>query len=100
MASSLNNPQWLEWRNTLMGEGVSRQAYAATLPPDRFYCLLDELPVHLIPRRSGRSIWSRPEDRRSRLHLRLRPRLRLNPECIVCEAGQLPDELASRKDLL
>jgi len=44
MASSLintaNNPPWLEWMTTLMGEvsggSASRHTYAATLPPDRF----------------------------------------------------------------
>lgn len=71
--------------------GVSRHTYAATLPPDRFYCLLDELPLHLIPRRGQRS-WQLPEDRQQNFYL--------NPDCIVCTAGQLPDELASRKELL
>ena len=32
----------------LTGE-VSRQSHSATFPPDRFYCLLDELPLHLVP---------------------------------------------------
>jgi hypothetical protein len=54
MASSLNNPAWWEWMTTLMG-GVSLRSNAATLPPDRFYCLLDELPLHLIPQSSLRS---------------------------------------------
>jgi hypothetical protein len=92
MASSLNNPAWLEWMTTLMGEvsgpGVSRRNYAATLPPDRFYCLLDELPFHLIPQRAVRS-WRLQENRDQCFYL--------NPECILCTAGQLPDELASRK---
>ena len=55
MASSLDNSAWLQWMTTLMG-GVSRQSYAATFPPDRFYCLLDELPLHLIPQRALRVI--------------------------------------------
>jgi len=55
MASSLNNSVWLEWMTTLMG-GVSRQTYGAMLPPDRFYCLLDELPLHLIPQRALRPL--------------------------------------------
>ncbi len=90
MASSVDNSAWLKWVTTLMG-GVSRQAYAATLPPDRFYCLLDELPLHLIPQRVISS-----------LHLqegRHRP-LYLNPECILCPAGQLPEEFASQRELL
>jgi hypothetical protein len=90
MASSLNNSAWLEWMTTLMG-GVSRQAYAATLPPDRFYCLLDELPLHLVPQRTLRSL-QHQEDRNQPLYL--------NPECILCAARQVPDELASQAALL
>jgi len=89
MASSLNNTAWLDWMTTLMG-GVSRHTYAATLPPDRFYCLLDELPLHLIPQRSRRALSRRDE----------RQPLFLNPECKVCPAEQSPDEFASRQDLL
>jgi hypothetical protein len=70
---------------------VSRYAYAATFPPDRFYCLLEELPVHLIPQRFRRSIRI-PGDRSQRLYL--------NSDCIVCDAGQIPDELAGREALL
>ena len=87
MASSLNNPAWLEWMTTLIG-GVSRQTHAATFPPDRFYCLLDELPLHLIPQRILRSLQheeERPQD------------LYLNPECIVCADGELPKEIALRQ---
>lgn len=69
--------------------GVSRHSYAATLPPDHFYCLLDELPLHLIPR----SVF-----KRLRRH-RHRP-LYLNSDCIVCSDGRLPEELASCEELL
>ena len=71
--------------------GVSRQTYAAALPPDRFYCLLDELPLHLIPQRALGAL---------RLQKNRDQRLYLNPECILCGAGQVPDELASRRPLL
>ncbi len=102
MASELNNPAWLEWMTTLMAgslptqaaltqRGVSRHTYAATFPPDRFYCLLDELPLHLIPQRVFKLL-QRQEDGQPTLHL--------NPECILCADGQSPEELASRKDLL
>jgi len=74
---------------TLMG-GVSRQNYAATLPPDRFYCLLDDLPLHLIPQRMFRSL--RRQDWRQPLYL--------NPECILCTDGEVPDELRSQETLL
>ena len=99
MASSVNNTAWLEWMTTLMGglspaqvtrEEVSRHTYAATFPPGFFYCLLDELPLHLIPRRVFKSLllqedWQQP--------------LYLNPECILCAGGQLPEELALKKEL-
>jgi hypothetical protein len=99
MASSLNNPAWLEWMTTLMEESsptgaprgaVSRHAYAAAFPPGLFYCLLDELPLHLLPRRVSKSL---------QLH-GTQQTLYFNPECILCSEGQLPGELASRKELL
>ena len=75
---------------TLLG-GVSRQTYAATLPPDRFYCLLDELPLHLIPQRVLRALHSRKN--------LLRP-LYLNPHCVLCPARDVPPELDDREELL
>ena len=68
--------------------GVSRQTCAAKFPQDRFYCLLDELPLHLVPRPalaakshdSGRALF-------------------LNPECRLCVGEALPEELASQKEL-
>ncbi len=70
--------------------GVSRQAYAATFPPDRFYCLLDELPLHLIPRGALRRLRLRREHGRE---------LFLNPECVLCSGDELPGELASDREL-
>lgn len=90
MASSLNNPAWVEWVTTLMG-GASRHTYAATLAPDRFYCLLDELPLHLIPQRVFKSPQRQPDQHKS---------LVFNPDCVLCTDGQLPDELKSREELL
>src|SRR5271165_1142447 len=90
MASSVDNSAWLKWMTSLLG-GVSRQAYAATLPPDRFYCLLDELPLHLIPQRVLRALHSQGD--------LLRP-LYLNPNCVFCPAGDVPPELAERRELL
>ena len=71
--------------------GVSRHTLTATLPPDRFHCLLDELPLHLIPELVFKTS-QLPEGGRQPLFL--------NPYCTLCEEGQLPDELASRRDLL
>jgi len=88
MAASINNSAWLKWITALVG-GQSRQAQAAAFPPDRFYCLLDELPLHLVPRRTVRAMraWRDEE-------------LFLNPECMVREAEDLPEEFATRTDLL
>ncbi len=71
--------------------GVSRQTHAATFPPDRFYCLLDELPLHLIPRRDRHLLQQQGNPQQQ---------LYLNPQCTICPAGQIPDELQSRWDLL
>jgi hypothetical protein len=90
MATSLNNPAWVEWMTTLMG-GASRQTYAATLPPDRFYCLLEELPLHLIPQRALKSLQRQDDQAKNFV---------LNPDCVLCTDGQLPDELESRRELL
>jgi hypothetical protein len=88
MASSLNNAPWMEWVEKLMG-GVSRQAYAATFPPDRFYCVLDELPLHLIPQRTLRAL---------RVH-NDQP-LYLNPKCVLRPASELPDGLPCQKEVI
>jgi len=68
---------------------ASRQSYAATFPPDRFYCLLDELPLHLIPRHGLTSLYSRDN-----------ATLFLNPNCVFCSQGELPDDLEDDRDLL
>jgi hypothetical protein len=88
MAASINNSAWLEWMAGRMG-GESRQTQSAAFLPDRYYCLLDELPGHLIPRpaftpeseETGRALF-------------------LNPECQFCAAGELPNEFVVRKDEL
>ncbi len=89
MASSVNNSAWLEWIAGLMG-GVSRQTHAATFPPDRFYCLLDELPLHLIPQGMRRILQGEESPQP----------LYLNPECMIGPAERIPDDLISRRDLL
>jgi hypothetical protein len=90
MASQLSNTAWLEWIASLMGT-ASRQTYTATLPPDRFHCLLDELPLHLIPQDFLRS---------GRVSKILEQPLFLNPQCSIYPAGQWPDELADREELV
>jgi hypothetical protein len=87
MASSINNPAWLEWMAGLMG-GVSREKHFATLPPDRFYCLLDDLPAHLMPRPGLGITTSNGRD------------LVLNPDCALYAMPELPEEFAVQGDLL
>lgn len=87
MASPVTDTAWLQWIAKLTG-GASRQRCAATFPPDSFYCLLDELPLHLIPR------WFL-ESRRFRI---CEPELFLNPNCHLCQAGQLPTDLDLRAE--
>ena len=88
MASSINNSGWLEWVAGLMG-GASRQNYSATFPPDRFYCLLDDLPFHLVPGAAWAAQRNRSEGRD----------LCLNPDCQLHAAGELPQELRSQPEL-
>lgn len=71
--------------------GVSQQSYPATLPPDRFHCLLDELPLHLIPRHALAA---------TRLHCDEEQPLFLNPDCVICPEGQIPDALKAQRRLL
>jgi hypothetical protein len=91
MASQVKDAAWLEWIAGLMGVG-SRHSHSATLPPGQFHCLLDELPLHLIPQRQlesqwwGQNQWRRP--------------LFLNPQCSVLPAGLVPKELESHRHLL
>lgn len=70
--------------------GVSRQAHAATFPPDRFYCLLDEVPAHLVPQQAFRAMQAQRDG----------AALSLNPNCQVRSAEDLPDEFVQRKELL
>jgi len=88
MASQVKDTAWLGWIAGLMGVG-SRQTLTATLPPSQFHCLLDELPLHLIPRRQLES----PDEQNS-------AQLVVNPQCAVLPAGQMPAELESQRDLL
>jgi hypothetical protein len=69
---------------------ASRQRFTAMLPGNRFHCLLDELPFHLIP--------SRALDR-EQAHCLLSQSLFLNPLCSVLPAGHVPTELQSHAEL-
>lgn len=86
----MNNAAWVEWMSSMMG-GVSRLSHAATFPPDRFYCLLDELPLHLI-RRSFRRELQKDEGKDESL--------RLNPDCWVVSGEEIPGEFCKHDELL
>jgi hypothetical protein len=89
MASPVRETAWLEWITGLMG-AVSRRGYAAALPPQKFHCLLDELPLHLIPQ---------PARTRLRQYNFSEP-LFLNPDCLLLPAGEVPPELQANRRLL
>jgi hypothetical protein len=91
MATQIKDAAWLEWIAGLMGAG-SRQTITATLPPGRFYCLLDELPLHLVSRRQL-ELQSCSQDM-------FRQPLFLNPQCSILPNGQVPEELDERRNLL
>src|SRR5579864_8302303 len=88
MAASIKDSAWLDWIASLMG-GASRQRHAATFPPDYYWCLLDELPLHLIP---AGSLPPAPLDRRQEFVL--------NPLARILTQGQLPAELLPHSSLL
>jgi hypothetical protein len=87
MATPVNNSTWLQWMASLMGG--PRQTYAATFPPDRYYCLLEELPLHLVPQPQRKFLDESPNTE-----------LVLNPACILRWADDVPDELSARRDLM
>jgi hypothetical protein len=89
MAAPVKDAAWMEWVATLLC-GASRQTYAATFPPDRFYCLLDELPLHLLPRGASNAF----------VQDYLSEPLSLNPHCLIVPAGQLPEGVISQPELV
>ncbi len=89
MASQLRESARFDWTANLRA-GASRQSYTATLPSDRFHCLLDELPLHLIPQ-SFRSSDRRENPDRD---------YHLNPDCSILPAGEIPTELEVYRHLL
>ncbi len=91
MATQVNNPVWLEWVTGLMG-GVSRQTQAAAFPPGRYYCLLDELPLHLLAVRERQFLRATGDAGDHGLSF--------NPNCSVRAAEDLPEELIPHRELL
>ncbi len=60
---------------------------AAALPPERYWCSLDELPIHLLPRMSA-------------CHQELNQVGFWNSDCLILPAEQLPQELVSQPSLV
>jgi len=89
MASLVKDAAWLEWIGSLLGAGP-RQTQSAMLPREQFHCLLDELPVHLIPRTALDLPASFGDEQP----------LFFNQQCSVLPPGQVPAELESKTDLL
>jgi hypothetical protein len=50
MVSPVKDAAWLEWMARLLGE-PAQQPPSTRLPASQFYCLLDEQPTHLVPKR-------------------------------------------------
>jgi hypothetical protein len=73
-----------------MGAGP-RQTGHATLPPDQFHCLLDELPLHLIPQKTSSKDCSQRN---------FTQQLFFNPDCLVLPAGKLPEEIEAQRHLV
>jgi len=89
MAASVKDSAWLDWIASLMG-AASRQTLTAMLPPQEFHCLLDELPLHLIPQSFlNREYWRQ----------QLSQPLYLNPNCVVLPPGRVPQDLQARASL-
>ena len=84
MATSLENPDWLGWLSNLVVEPSVRPA---ALAPEKFFCLLDHLPLHLLPSRTQRPL---PRERV----------LFVNPCCSFAPAGLLPEEVRESSALL
>lgn len=70
---------------------ASRQRHTAALPTGKFHCLLDELPLHLIP--ADILGLKSPEDMPSQP-------LSLSPNCSILPAGEIPSQFQARGNLL
>ncbi|HTS37150.1 MAG TPA: hypothetical protein VMH04_15855 [Candidatus Solibacter sp.] len=86
--TSVSTAAWLDWITNLMG--TSRQSHAATFPADRYFCLLDELPLHLVPLAARARLHSYDERETAPV---------LNPECLFSYGESLPQDLSALKEL-
>ena len=90
MASPVTNSDWLAWVARLVSAAPELKC-APAYPADQFHCLLDELPLHLVPQSFSPSLRSLAERREG---------LVLNPDCEVLYGTHLPQELSSPHDTL
>ncbi len=87
MASPIKDTAWLEWIGNLVG--AASRPRAVTLPPSQFHCLLDDLPLHLIPGRMFDGVLLSESEP-----------IFFNPSCSVLPAGELPAAFRRPPDLL
>lgn len=81
MATSIENPDWAVWLSSVLEEG--RPNSATTMPFDRFYCVLDDLPLHLIPKYARFPCCPSNDTE-----------LFLSRNCILLSGGNVPPDLA------
>jgi len=89
MVSPVKDAAWMEWITRLMGESPARDAGRATLPSSAFYCLLDEQPTHLVPKRFLAD---------ATLDTSHSP-LVVNPHCFFARHGEVPSGLTDCTEL-
>jgi hypothetical protein len=94
MAAPVTNSDWLSWVARLVSAAPDPEcapAYPQPYPNDRFHCLLDELPLHLVPQSSSPFLRSLAERREGFF---------INPDCQFFLGDQLPHELSSHREML
>jgi hypothetical protein len=85
MAASIENPYWLGWLSSLVVE--QDLTPPAAFAPAKFFCLLNDLPLHLLPHREQCAL---PGERV----------LFVNPCCSFAPAPILPEEVRESSALL
>ena len=73
----------MDWITRLMGNPAPQQELVVRIPPERYYCLLDEQPTHLVPERLLLAL----EDESGR------QQLIVNTDCLFAEDGEFRSEL-------
>jgi hypothetical protein len=81
MVPQVDDAAWIQWISRQMGIGAQP---APQFPPDRFYCVLDDQPDHLL------SAWAMAEIEAAPPVLLL-----INPHCCLTRDGGIPRALAN-----